>query len=71
MFYEKMDGVPLKIELKHPQMGMTMEVVEIKKQSLPASDFWFQKITKRNNKKVPASRRFVKKRLVRTIIYFS
>ena len=39
MFYEKMDGVPLKIELKDPKFGMTMEVSEIKKQSLPASDF--------------------------------
>ena len=39
MFYEKIDGVPLKIEVKQAQMGMTMEVVEIKKQSLPASDF--------------------------------
>jgi hypothetical protein len=39
MFYEKIDGVPLKIEMKHPQMGMTMEVVEVKNQSLSASDF--------------------------------
>jgi Domain of unknown function (DUF4412) len=39
MFYEKIDGVPLKIEMKHPQMGMTMEVLEVKNQSLPASDF--------------------------------
>jgi hypothetical protein len=39
MFYEKIDGVPLKIELKDPKFGMTMEVVELKKQSLPASDF--------------------------------
>ncbi|HET6544499.1 MAG TPA: DUF4412 domain-containing protein [Chryseolinea sp.] len=39
MFFEKIDGVPLKIELKDPKFGMTMEVVEIKKQSLPASDF--------------------------------
>jgi len=39
MFYDKIDGVPLKIEVKQAQMGMTMEVVEIKKQALPASDF--------------------------------
>ena len=39
MFYEKVDGVPLKIELKDPKFGMTMEAVEIKKLSLPASDF--------------------------------
>lgn len=43
MFYEKIDGVPLKIELKQTQMGMTMEVVDIKKQSLPASDFMLPK----------------------------
>jgi len=39
MFYEKIEGVPLKIEMKSDQFGMTMEVVELKKQSLPASDF--------------------------------
>lgn len=39
MFYEKIEGVPLKIEMKQAQMGMIMEVVELKKQSLPASDF--------------------------------
>ena len=39
MFYEKIEGVPLKIEMKQAQMGMTMEVVDIKNQSLPASDF--------------------------------
>jgi Domain of unknown function (DUF4412) len=39
IFYEKIDGVPLKVEMKQQQMGMTMEVVEIKNQSLPASDF--------------------------------
>ncbi len=39
LFYDKIEGVPLKIEMKQAQMGMVMEVVEIKKQSLPASDF--------------------------------
>lgn len=39
MFYEKIDGVPLKIEMKQAQIGMTMEVTEIKKQSLPAAEF--------------------------------
>jgi hypothetical protein len=39
MFYEKIEGVPLKIEMKHAQMGMIMEVTGIKKQSLAAADF--------------------------------
>jgi hypothetical protein len=39
MFYEKIDGVPLKIEMKSEQFGMIMEATELKKQSLPASDF--------------------------------
>ena len=39
LFYDKIDGVPLKIEMKQAQIGMIMEVVELKKQSLPASDF--------------------------------
>lgn len=39
MFYKKIDGVPLKIEIKQAQMGMIMEVTGLKKQSLPASDF--------------------------------
>lgn len=39
LFYEKIEGVPLKIEVKQAQMGMIMEVVELKKQSLGASDF--------------------------------
>ncbi len=38
-FYEKIEGVPLKIEIKQPQGAMIMEAVEFKKQSLPASDF--------------------------------
>ena len=48
MFYEKIDGVPLKIEMKQPQMGMTMEVVEVKNQSLPSSDFTLPKDFKEN-----------------------
>ncbi len=39
LFFEKMEGVPLKMEMKQPQGVMVMEVVELKKQSLPASDF--------------------------------
>jgi hypothetical protein len=38
-FYEKIEGVPLKIEIKQPQGAMIMEATEFKKQSLPASDF--------------------------------
>lgn len=39
MWYSEIDGVPLKIEMKMPQGTMVMEATEIKKQSLPASDF--------------------------------
>ena len=39
MFYEKIEGVPLKMEIKQAQMAMVMEATELKKQSLPASDF--------------------------------
>lgn len=39
MYYKDLEGVPLKIEMTMPQGTMTMEVTEIKKQSLPASDF--------------------------------
>ncbi len=38
-FYEKLEGVPLKTEMTSPQGKMTMEVAEIKKQSLPSSEF--------------------------------
>ena len=38
-FYEKLDGVALKTEMTSPQGKMTMEVAEIKKQSLPSSEF--------------------------------
>jgi len=39
LFYEQIEGVPLRIEMTMPQGHMAMEVTEIKKQSLPASDF--------------------------------
>jgi hypothetical protein len=39
MFYEGMDGMPMKVESQTPQGNMVMEVTEIKKQSLNASDF--------------------------------
>lgn len=39
MFYEKIDGVPLRMEIKQAQLAMTMEATELKKTSLPASDF--------------------------------
>jgi len=38
-FYEQIDGVPLKVEMTMQQGHMSMEVTDIKKQSLPASDF--------------------------------
>jgi hypothetical protein len=39
MFYEQMEGIPLKSEMVMPQGKMSMEATEIKRQSLPASDF--------------------------------
>lgn len=39
MYYKELDGVPLKVEMTMPQGRMVMEVTEIKKQTLPASDF--------------------------------
>jgi hypothetical protein len=39
LYYKDLEGVPLKMEMTMPQGTMTMEVTEIKKQSLPASDF--------------------------------
>lgn len=39
MYYKDLEGVPLKMEMTMPQGTMTMQVTEIKKQSLPASDF--------------------------------
>ena len=39
MWYAEIDGVPLKVEMKTAQGNMVMEATEIKKQSLPSSDF--------------------------------
>ena len=39
MFYEGLEGVPLKMEMTTPQGKMVMEAVEIKRESLNASDF--------------------------------
>lgn len=39
LFYEQIDGVPLKIEMVMPQGKMVMEVTELKKQSLSGADF--------------------------------
>ncbi|MFN7791575.1 MAG: DUF4412 domain-containing protein [Cyclobacteriaceae bacterium] len=39
MFHEGVEGVPLKIEMVTPQGNMTMEAIEIKRESLKASDF--------------------------------
>ena len=39
MFYGQLEGVPLKTEMMAPQGKMVMEVTEIKRQSLPSSDF--------------------------------
>jgi hypothetical protein len=39
IYYDKIDGVPLKIEMHMEQGNMVMEAKDIKKQSLPASDF--------------------------------
>lgn len=39
IFYEEIDGVPLKTEMATPQGKMSMEATDLKRQSLPASDF--------------------------------
>jgi hypothetical protein len=39
MFYEGVEGVPLKIEMVTPQGNMIMEALEMKRESLKASDF--------------------------------
>ena len=39
MWYAQIDGVPLKVEMNMPGASMVMEVTEIRKQSIPASDF--------------------------------
>lgn len=38
-YFDKVDGVPLKMEITHPHGKMVMEATELKKQSLPPSDF--------------------------------
>ena len=39
IYFEGMDGVPLRTEMISPQGTMSMEATEIKRESLPASDF--------------------------------
>lgn len=39
LFYEQIEGVPLKMEMFNPQGKMVMEVTELKKQSLSSADF--------------------------------
>lgn len=39
LFYEKIDGIPLRVEINQQQFSMGMEVVSIERKSLPASDF--------------------------------
>jgi hypothetical protein len=39
MYLEGIDGVPLRIEMGNEQMNMIMEVTDIKKETLPSSDF--------------------------------
>jgi hypothetical protein len=39
LFYEKIEGVPLKVEMKNQQFGFIMEAVSVERKSLPASDF--------------------------------
>ena len=39
MYYKDLEGVPLKVEMTIPQGTMVMEAKEVKKQTLPASDF--------------------------------
>lgn len=39
MFYDKIDGVPLRMEMKHPKGTMTMEATALKRESLAAADF--------------------------------
>jgi hypothetical protein len=39
MFYESIEGVPLKMEMSTPEANMVMQVTEIKRESLPSSAF--------------------------------
>lgn len=38
-FYKEIEGFPLKMQMSMPEMEMIMEAKEVKKQSLPASEF--------------------------------
>lgn len=38
-FYEGMEGVPMRMEMMMPQVNLTFEVTEIKRESVPASEF--------------------------------
>lgn len=39
VFYREIEGVPLKMQMTMPEMEMTMEVKDIKRESLPAKEF--------------------------------
>jgi Domain of unknown function (DUF4412) len=39
LFYEKIEGVPMRVEMPNPQGRMLMEMTEYKKQSLSSADF--------------------------------
>ena len=39
LYFDKIDGVPLKVEMNMKEAKMTMEVTALKKESLPASTF--------------------------------
>lgn len=39
MYFDKVDGVPMRVEIKTPEANVVMEVADIKRESLPASDF--------------------------------
>ena len=39
LFYDKLEGVPLKVEMPSPKGSMLMEMTEYKKQSLSSADF--------------------------------
>lgn len=39
VFYQEIEGVPLKVEMNMPEMNMTMEASEVSKKPLPAGDF--------------------------------
>lgn len=39
LFYDKIDGVPLRIEMMIPEGNMIMEVTSLKRHALPAADF--------------------------------